>query len=326
VITARSNYHLYSINVSCWPKPLPRDVRVESAFAVKARVIADPGAMLAQNRTRAGWLAFPIRPAKRQVTMVGSVEQQGSKVPEVTLVFWIIKIAATTLGETFGDTVTMTLNWGYLVGAAIFFSLLIALVVWQTVVDRFHPFLYWATIIASTTAGTTMADFADRSLGIGYAGGSLFLLVCLMVVLAMWYWSLGSISVATVTTPKVEAFYWAAITFSQTLGTALGDWMADDTGLGYEGGALIFAASLALLATAYFCTNVSRVFLFWAAFILSRPLGATVGDFLDKPVSDGGLALSRPIASAVIAVFIVACLIVLPQRAGQHPNQSGIAS
>jgi uncharacterized membrane-anchored protein len=302
---------------------------VMSEFSPPSRskrvVITRRGAMLAQNRTRAGWLAFPIR-SSRQVTMVGSVQQQGSKVPEVTLVFWIIKIAATTLGETFGDTVTMTLNWGYLVGAAIFFSLLIALVVWQTVVDRFHPFLYWATIIASTTAGTTMADFADRSLGIGYAGGSLFLLVCLMVVLGMWYWSLGSISVATVTTPKVEAFYWAAITFSQTLGTALGDWMADDTGLGYAGGALIFAASLALLATAYFCTNVSRVFLFWAAFILSRPLGATAGDFLDKPVSDGGLALSRPIASAVIAVFIVACLIVLPQRAGQHPNQSGIAS
>ena len=257
--------------------------------------------------------------------MIHSVEQHGSKVPEVTLVFWIIKIAATTLGETFGDTVTMTLNWGYLVGTAIFFSLLVALGVWQIAADRFHPFLYWATIVASTTAGTTLADFADRSLGIGYAGGSSLLFVCLIAVLGMWYWTLGSISVATVTTPKVEAFYWAAITFSQTLGTALGDWMADDTGLGYEGGALVFAAGLAVLAAAYFWTHVSRVFLFWAAFILSRPLGATVGDFLDKPVSDGGLALSRPIASAVIAVFIIACLVVLPQRAGQHPGRSEIA-
>ncbi len=257
--------------------------------------------------------------------MIHSVEQHGSKVPEVTLVFWIIKIAATTLGETFGDTVTMTLNWGYLVGTAVFFSLLIALAIWQTAADRFHPFLYWATIVASTTAGTTLADFADRSLGIGYAGGSSLLFLCLIAVLGMWYWTLGSISVATVTTPKVEAFYWAAITFSQTLGTALGDWMADDTGLGYEGGALVFAAGLAVLAAAYFWTHVSRVFLFWVAFVLSRPLGATVGDFLDKPVSDGGLALSRPIASAVIVVFIIACLVVLPQRAGQHPGRSEIA-
>jgi len=258
------------------------------------------------------------------MSTIHSVERSGSKVPEVTLVFWIIKIAATTLGETFGDTVTMTLNWGYLVGTAIFFSLLIALVIWQITVDRFHPFLYWATIVASTTAGTTMADLADRSLGIGYAGGSALLFVSLIAVLGAWYWSLGSISVAAVRTPKVEAFYWAAITFSQTLGTALGDWMADDTGLGYGGGALVFAAGLAALAAAYFWTNVSRVFLFWAAFILSRPLGATVGDLLDKPASDGGLALSRPIASAVIAVFIIACLVVLPQRAGRHPGRSEI--
>ena len=254
--------------------------------------------------------------------MVGSAEQHASKVPEVTLVFWILKIAATTLGETFGDTVTMTLNWGYLVGTAIFFLLLITLVVWQIAVNRFYPFLYWATIIASTTAGTTMADFADRSLGLGYAGGSSLLLVCLIAVLGMWYWSLGSVSVATVRTPKVEAFYWAAITFSQTLGTALGDWMADDTGLGYEGGALVFGVGLALVAGAYFWTNVSRIFLFWTAFILTRPLGATVGDLLDKPVSDGGLALSRPIASAVIAAFIIACLAILPQRAGRHPDRS----
>ena len=252
-------------------------------------------------------------------------ERAASKVPEVTLVFWIIKIAATTLGETGGDTVTMTLNWGYLVGTALFLSLLLALVILQVAAKRFYPWLYWATIVASTTAGTTMADFADRSLGIGYAGGSSLLFACLMATLGAWYWSQGSISVATVNTPKVEAFYWVAITFSQTLGTALGDWTADDTGLGYDGGALLFAAGLAVLAAAYFWTNTSRVFLFWAAFILTRPLGATVGDFLDKPVSDGGLALSRPIASAVIAAFIIACLLILPQRAGQHPGQSETA-
>jgi uncharacterized membrane-anchored protein len=250
-----------------------------------------------------------------------TLEPGAGKVPEVTLVFWIVKIAATTLGETGGDTVTMTLGWGYLAGTAIFLSALLVLIAIQIAADKFHPFLYWATIVASTTAGTTMADFADRSLGIGYAGGSSILLVCLIVVLGLWYWSLGSISVATVNTPKVEAFYWAAITISQTLGTALGDWTADDTGLGYEGGAFVFGAGLAALAAAYFWTNVSRVFLFWAAFILSRPLGATVGDFLDKPVSEGGLALSRPIASAVIGVFIVACLLLLPQKAGQHPGQ-----
>lgn len=248
-----------------------------------------------------------------------------SKVPEVTLTFWIIKIAATTLGETGGDTVTMTLNWGYLVGTAIFLSLLVVLVVWQIVAKKFHPFLYWTTIIASTTFGTTMADFADRSLGIGYTGGSALLFLCLMSVLGLWYWSQGTISVNTVARPKVEVFYWAAITFSQTLGTALGDWLADTGGLGYEGGALVFGAGLAVLAAAYYWTNISRVTLFWAAFILTRPLGATVGDFLDKPVSHGGLNLSRPLASAVIAVFIIGCLLLLPQRAGTHPGKTQTA-
>jgi uncharacterized membrane-anchored protein len=243
-----------------------------------------------------------------------------SKVPEVTLFFWIIKIAATTMGETGGDTVTMTLNWGYLLGTALFLGLLIVLVTAQIFAKRFHPFLYWATIVASTTFGTTMADFADRSLGIGYAGGSILLSSCLVAVLGLWYWSQRTISVNTVTSPKVEAFYWAAITFSQTLGTALGDWMADTGGLGYEGGALIFAAGLAVIAGLYFWSNVSRVLLFWAAFILTRPLGATVGDFLDKPVNDGGLAFSRPLATAVIAAFIVVCLLVLPQWTGRHPD------
>ncbi len=253
--------------------------------------------------------------------MTEVLERAASKVPQVTLGFWIIKILATTLGETGGDTVTMTLNWGYLAGTALFLSLLVVFVILQIAAKKFHPSLYWATIIASTTAGTTMADFADRSLGIGYAGGSLLLLACVLATLAVWYWSLGSISVATVNTPKVEAFYWIAITFSQTLGTALGDWTADDTGLGYDGGALLFGAGLAVLAALYFTTKVSRVFLFWAAFILTRPLGATVGDFLDKPVSDGGLALSRPLASAIIAVLIIACIFAFPQRAGQHPGR-----
>jgi uncharacterized membrane-anchored protein len=250
------------------------------------------------------------------------LREAATKVPEVTLVFWIIKIAATTLGETAGDSVTMTLNWGYLTGTAIFLPALVVLVILQIVAKRFHPFLYWGAIVASTTFGTTMADFADRSLGIGYPGGLALLLSLLLSTLALWYWTLGSISVETVATPKVEAFYWAAITFSQTLGTALGDWMADSMGLGYDGGALVFTAGLAVLAAAYYWTNVSRVFLFWAAFILSRPLGATVGDFLDKPVKDGGLALSRPLASAVIAAFIIGCILLLPQRAGRHPGSS----
>jgi len=249
--------------------------------------------------------------------MTEALKRYATKVPEVTLVFWILKIAATTLGETGGDTVTMTLNWGYLVGTMLFLSLLVVFVILQIAAKKFYPYLYWATIVASTTAGTTMADFADRSLGIGYAGGSTLLFFCLMATLGAWYWSLGSISITTVDTPKVEAFYWVAITFSQTLGTALGDWMADSTG--YEYGAFVFGGGLAVLAAAYFWTNVSRVFLFWAAFILSRPLGATVGDFLDKPVADGGLNFSRPIASAIIAAFIIVCLLVLPQRAGQHP-------
>jgi len=243
-----------------------------------------------------------------------------SKVPAVTLGFWIIKILATTLGETGGDTVTMTMNLGYLTGTFIFLSLLVVLIVFQISAKKFHPFLYWATIVASTTAGTTMADFADRSLGIGYIGGSTLLLFCVLAVLGLWYRSQGSVAVDTVNTPKVEAFYWATITFSQTLGTALGDWMADDTGLGYEGAALVFGVALALVAAGYFWTKISRVLLFWAAFILTRPLGATVGDFLDKPHDHGGLALSRPFASAVIGAIMLACIVAIPQRAGTHPG------
>jgi len=243
-----------------------------------------------------------------------------SKVPAVTLGFWIIKIAATTLGETLGDTVTMTLDLGYLIGTAIFLSALVVFVGLEIAGKRFHAVLYWATIVASTTAGTTMADFADRSLGVGYTGGSTILLIALLAVLGAWRWTQGSVSVVTVTNPKVEAFYWATITVSQTLGTALGDWTADTSGFGYVGGALLFSAGIAVVAAAYFWTRASRVLLFWVAFILTRPLGATVGDFLDKPLDEGGLALSRPIASGALAVFIVACILLIPQRAGRHPQ------
>ena len=255
---------------------------------------------------------------------MNNVQKQSalSKVPEVTLGFWIIKIAATTLGETGGDSVTMTLDWGYLSGTALFLGLLVVLVIAQVIANKFHPFLYWATIVASTTFGTTTADFVDRSLGIGYTGGATLLIICLATVLGLWFWSEGTISVNTVNTPKVEAFYWSAITLSQTLGTALGDWIADTRGLGYQAGALVFAAGLAVIGGLYLWTNVSRVFLFWSAFILTRPLGATVGDFLDKPVSHGGMAFSRPLASLVIALFIIGCLFVLPQRAGRHPGAS----
>ncbi|HEY1632197.1 MAG TPA: hypothetical protein VGF56_12850 [Rhizomicrobium sp.] len=249
-----------------------------------------------------------------------------SKAPAVTLTFWIVKILATTLGETGGDTVTMTMNLGYLTGTAIFLTTLAVLAAAQIAARKFHPFLYWATIIASTTAGTTMADFADRSLGIGYAGGSALLLACVLALLALWYRSEGTVSVDTVNTPRVEAFYWATITFSQTLGTALGDWTADDAGVGFGGGALVFGALLAVVAALYFWTNISRVLLFWTAFILTRPLGATVGDFLDKPHDHGGLALSRPIASAVLAVIILVCILIFPQRAGSHPGSPATAT
>ena len=243
------------------------------------------------------------------------------KVPAITLGFWIIKILATTLGETAGDTVSMTLNLGYLVSSAIFLGVLVALVAWQIAATRYRPALYWATIIASTTAGTTMADFATRSLGIGYAGGSALLLTLVLLSLFAWYRALGSISVETVHEPRAELFYWVTITISQTLGTALGDWLADTSGLGYLGAAAIFAAALSLLAAGYFATNISRVTLFWSAFILKRPLGAAVGDFLDKPLDHGGLAFSRPLASVVLAIAIVALVALLPKSATKAPSK-----
>lgn len=248
-------------------------------------------------------------------------EIERSKVPEVTLIFWIIKVLATTLGETGGDAVSMSMNLGYAISSFIFLGIFAFAVIAQISAKRFHPFLYWFVIVATTTAGTTMADFADRSLGIGYPGGASVLFALLMASLLIWYWAEGSISVNTVSTPRVETFYWVAILFSQTLGTALGDWMADTNGLGYGDGSLVFGTGLVLIAAAYFFTGISRTLLFWATFILTRPLGATLGDLLDKPLSDGGLAFSRFYASGILAVLIIACVALLPQRAGTHPGR-----
>ena len=237
-----------------------------------------------------------------------------SKVPEVTLLFWIIKIAATTLGETGGDAVSMSMNLGYLTATGIFAAVFVAAVAIQIAAERFHPLVYWITIIATTTVGTTLADFATRDLGIGYAGGSALLLALLVASLAHWYRTLGTVSVVSVSTPRAEAFYWLTIMLSQTLGTALGDWTADTAGLGYVGAGMVFNAGLVLVAAAYFWTRVSRTSLFWAAFVLTRPLGAVIGDFLDKPVASGGLALSRYFASAVLLAFILACIATFEHR------------
>jgi uncharacterized membrane-anchored protein len=247
-------------------------------------------------------------------------ERNLSKVPEVTLAFWIIKIAATTLGETGGDAVSMSMDLGYLVGTAIFAVLFLVAVMAQIKAAQFHPFLYWATIVATTTVGTTLADFADRSLGIGYAGGSLLLFFLLMSSLAVWYRTLGTVSFLSISSPKAEMFYWITIMFSQTLGTALGDWIADSEGMGYGGAAAVFGLLLALVAVAYFTTRISRTVLFWAAFILTRPLGAVVGDFLDKPLDHGGLALSRYTASAFLAVFMVLSIAVFSRRPAEDAH------
>jgi uncharacterized membrane-anchored protein len=246
-----------------------------------------------------------------------SVGRGLSKVPEVTLVFWVIKIAATTLGETAGDAVSMSMHLGYLVATAIFAAVFAVAVVVQIRATSFHPFIYWVTIIATTTVGTTIADYADRSLGIGYAGGSSLLLALLLTSLFVWHRVLGSVSVQSVSSPKAETFYWVTIMFSQTLGTALGDWTSDSAGLGYLGAAAIFGTLLAVVAAAYFWTKVSHTLLFWAAFILTRPLGAVLGDFLDKPHDDGGLALSRYVASAVLVGLIVVCTLAFEQRAAK---------
>jgi uncharacterized membrane-anchored protein len=246
-----------------------------------------------------------------------NIKKTLSKVPEVTLVFWIIKIAATTLGETGGDALSMSMNFGYLLSTGIFGAIFLIAVVAQIRAQQFHPLLYWTTIIATTTVGTTLADFADRSLGIGYAGGTSLLLALLLASLFIWHLVLGSVSVNTIASPRTEMFYWVTIMFSQTLGTALGDWTADSAGLGYGGSALVFSALLLIVCGFYFWTEISYTFLFWAAFILTRPLGAVVGDFLDKPLESGGLALSRYTASGVLFAFILICILTFSQKASK---------
>ncbi len=245
------------------------------------------------------------------------IKQTLAKVPAITLGFWVIKILATTLGETGGDAVSMSMNLGYLVGTGIFMVVFVGAVLWQIRAKNFHPFLYWGTIIASTTVGTTLADYATRSLGIGYTGGSSLLLVLLVASLFVWYKALGSVDVASVYTPKAEFYYWLTIMFSQTLGTALGDWTADTAGLGYLGAAAIFSGMLLVIVAAYYFTELSRTVLFWSAFVLTRPLGAVVGDFLDKPIAQGGLDLSRYTATGALLVAIVILILVLPQRAAK---------
>jgi len=237
-----------------------------------------------------------------------------AKVPEVTLLFWVLKILATTLGETGGDSVSMSLGLGYLVGTAIFAAIFAVAVLVQILAKRFHPFIYWATIVATTTVGTTLADFATRSLGIGYTGGASILAALLVASLAAWYFTLGSVSVETVRSPKAEVFYWITIMFSQTLGTALGDWTSDSMGLGYAGSAMVFGGLLLLIAGAYFFTRAPRPALFWAAFVLTRPLGAVVGDLLDKPHDEGGMALSRYTASAVLVILMVLGIALFRQK------------
>jgi uncharacterized membrane-anchored protein len=252
--------------------------------------------------------------------MNASSQKALSKVPEATIVFWVVKVAATTLGETAGDAVSMSMKLGYLVSTAIFAALFLAMVSVQIAAQRFHAFLYWATIIATTTLGTTLADFSDRSLGIGYAGGSSLLLGLLLASLWLWYRACGTVSIASVHTRKAEMFYWVTIMFSQTLGTALGDWTADSAGLGYVGGAKVFGALLALVLAAYLWTRISRTALFWTAFILTRPLGAVLGDFLDKPANTGGLDLSRFAASGALLAVIVGCILIFPQRSAKHAH------
>ena len=242
------------------------------------------------------------------------------KVPAITLGFWVIKILCTTLGETGGDAVSMTWNLGYLVSTGIFAIILVGLIYSQVRAKIYKPWLYWATIIASTTAGTTLADFADRSLGIGYFGGSILLLSLLLITLFIWKRATGSISVESISNKKSEIFYWLAITFSQTLGTALGDWLADTNGLGYLHSAFVFGSLLLIVIFLHFRTKVSKVILFWLAFILTRPLGAVVGDFLDKPFAKGGLDISRPIISLILLVTIIILIIVIPQKAAEKAH------
>jgi uncharacterized membrane-anchored protein len=261
-----------------------------------------------------------LRPNAQEDSVTTSGEEALSKVPAATLGFWIIKVFATTLGETGGDAVSMSMGLGYLVSTGIFLVIFAAAVTAQIRATGFRPRLYWATIVASTTVGTTLADFADRSLGVGYLGGSALLLVLLTASLFVWYRSLGAIDIGSISSPRAELFYWTTIMLSQTLGTALGDWAADSAGLGYGGAALVFGGMLLLVVLAYLATRISRTALFWVAFVLTRPLGAVVGDFLDKPVASGGLELSRYSATAVLLVLIVACVLLFPQRAARRSH------
>ncbi len=263
--------------------------------------------------------------AREFIRMNTETKTNLSKVPAVNPGFWTIKILATTLGEVGGNAVTLTLGFGYLAGTAIFGSLLVLLLVAQLCSDRFHPILYWAVITATTLAGTTLADFCDRSLGIGYLGGSLILLASVLATLFLWNRTLGTVAVETVGTPKAEGFYWATIMFSQTLGTALGDWMADSTGLGYEGSALLILVALTGVTALFFGTRVSRPALFWAAFVLTRPLGATLANTLDKPPASGGLGIGDLTLSGLLALAMVVCVRLIPQRAGRHPAQADAA-
>jgi len=252
-----------------------------------------------------------------------------SKVPAVTLVFWIIKILCTTIGETGGDAVTMSFfgettehanPYGYLIGTGIFAVIFFIAVAWQIKAEKFHPFLYWFTIIATTTVGTTMADYLTRSNGLGYTAGSSILLICVIGSLVTWKLVTGTIAVASVRTPRSEIFYWVTIMFSQTLGTALGDWFADTADLGYLGAAAVFGAGLAVLALLYYFTGISRAILFWIAFILTRPLGAVVGDFLDKPHESGGLALSRYVATIILLVLIIGAILIFPHKPAEESH------
>ncbi|MEJ7698429.1 MAG: hypothetical protein WKF71_02110 [Pyrinomonadaceae bacterium] len=243
-----------------------------------------------------------------------------NKLPKITIFFWIMKICATTLGETAGDAFSMSMDLGYLISTCIFAVIVVAAVALQIRAKQFHPFLYWFTIIATTTVGTTLADFATRSLGIGYTGGSAILLTLVVASLFVWRWVMGSVSVDQVNTPKGEMFYWITIIFSQTLGTALGDWFADTADFGYLGAAVVFGGVLLAVVALYYFTDISRVILFWVAFIMTRPLGAVVGDFLDKPLDHGGLDLSRYTASLILIAIIVVCIFIFPQKASEKPH------
>jgi uncharacterized membrane-anchored protein len=258
--------------------------------------------------------------AGRGSAMTGMSQIAVSKVPEVTLGFWVIKILATTLGETGGDAVSMTLDLGYLVSSVLFLEVFAAAVAGQIAVRTFHPFLFWFVVITTTTAGTTLADFADRSLGIGYGGGVALLCTLLVLAFVVWYRVTGSLSVQRITTPEAELFYWVTILLSQTLGTALGDWVADDAGLGFRGAALVFSGGLVLVALAYVFTSVSRTALFWCAFVLTRPLGAALGDLLDKPAAEGGFDINRLTVSGLLLVVILICIVSLPQRPAQQSH------